>query len=90
MGARGSTGAAHSPTGTELLKGYRMRGSEAGEKKKESEPLINILIRSESRAVRFVSLTIMIFRHNAAASTKFRMSNITRVYTRKTENGLGS
>lgn len=57
-----------------------MRGREAGEKKKEGEPLINILIRNESRAVRFVSLTIMIFRDNAAADTKFRMSNNTRLY----------
>lgn len=54
-----------------------MREREAGERKKENEPLINILIRNESRAVHFVSLTIMIFRDNAAA--KFRMSNNMRI-----------
>lgn len=83
MGARGSTGAAYSPTRTpgrviERISDEKERGR--GEKKRESESLINILIRNESRAVRFVSLTVMIFRDNAAVRTEFRMSNNTRLY----------
>lgn len=86
MGARGPMWGrlAHSPTGLrdqviERVSNERKRDwgdVEEGEKK-ESEPLINILIRSESRAVRFVSLTIMIRRDNASERGEFRMSNNT-------------
>lgn len=59
MGARGPTGAAHSPARTterviervsdEREGGEARRASEVGEEKEgEREPLINILIRSES------------------------------------------
>lgn len=64
-------------SGPSYWKDIGWEGERPGRKKK-SEPLINILIRNESRAVYFVSLTVMIFRDNAAA--KFRMSNNTRVY----------
>lgn len=87
MGARGPTGAAHSPTKTpdrvierisnEREKERRRRVEQ--KKKKESEPLINILISASHVPCVFVSLTVMICRDNACAvaSTKFQMSNNT-------------
>lgn len=84
MGARGPTGAAHSWTETParvIGKISDVRGRETergGAKKKESEADEHFNQR-KSRAVRFVSLTIMIRRDNAytVAGTKFQMSNNT-------------
>lgn len=67
MGAQGSTGAVHSSTGTpgRVIERISDERKESRGGKKRREPLINILIRSESRAVRILYL-LMIFRDNAA------------------------